>query len=99
VYHPLSMVIENRMEALLGLCAPYVGEDEPEFNAPPCFEVSCNVMGINNFVIKDYLRKIQSTVPRDLVDKTISCQISSHFVQTMLQSFPKSGFPFCLVST
>ena len=62
----MGSAIENRIEFLLNLCAPYVGENEPDIDAPPRFEVSCNVVDINNFVVKDYLRNLHSTVPRDL---------------------------------
>ena len=69
-YHETIMgaVIEGRMEALLNLCAPYVGEQEPMFNAPPRFEVSYDIRDINTFIIKDYLQKVQSTIPHSMVE-------------------------------
>ena len=68
-YHEtiIGTVIENRMEALLERCAPYIGEDERDVNSPPRFEVFCQIGDRNTFVIKDYLRDVQTTVPRNLV--------------------------------
>ena len=69
-YHETIMgkVVENHMQGVLTLCAPYVGENEPEIGAPLRFEVSYDIRDINTFVIKDYLRNVRSTIPRDLVE-------------------------------
>ena len=37
-------------------------------SAPPRFEVSYNISDINTFIVKDYLRNVQSTIPRNLVE-------------------------------
>jgi len=69
-YHETIMgtVLENRMETLLNVCAPYVGEDEPRLGAPTRFEVSYDIRDINTFIIKDYLRGVQSTIARGMVE-------------------------------
>ena len=69
-YHETIMgtVIENRMKRALMLCEPYVGENEPGINDPDRFEVFYNIKDINTFVIRDFLRSVQSTIPRNLVE-------------------------------
>jgi hypothetical protein len=69
-YHETIMgtVIEDRMKGVLTLCEPYIGENEPKIGAPLRFEVSYDIRDINTFIIKDFLRSVQSTIPRNLVE-------------------------------